>query len=296
MLSVVMFIMVNVEIINKIFDELIIKCRKSGGLSTRVKGRLNHFAEESRGYRKEKGLIINANGEILLERQGTETKVQYTVSEIKELIEKTGLMGDFHKEHNHPTPYISAKNEENLLPTCLSEADIDNLQECWVFDDKNGDELYITPFKSITCECPNGSRMTLNRIGIGDENTVRNASIDPDVFKYDAFHRKFNQARDNLQIAHSNFIHNLIDTGGYIDSHMDNWYKEWNKNNQHNQKILHQEPIDWGALESPSREEYNRERDKYIQEYTRNNYKYYIENSIKEWQELGFELSVEWTR
>ena len=287
--------MVEYKWIYKSIDEAIIKCRTGGQLSSRVKKTLNTFAEKSRKWRKEQAIVIDANGEILYSIKGKTYSVNISSEEVIKLIQDNGMVGDFHIDHNHPTPYQNAEREENLLPTSLSYPDVMRLVDCWSpYSEKLDDFVSITPYKSVTAECPNGSRMTLNRLGINEKNKVLEVN-EKGGDEFQKFMDDYTQANRNLGLKTGEFCQNIIKTGGLLEQHMDSWVKEWNKNNKHNQEVLKHKPVEWDKMEFPSDKEYNQEKNNFITDYSKENYKDFLKDNIKEFKDLGFELSVEWT-
>ena len=106
----------------------------------------------------EKGLILNNNGEILIEKKGNKTSVEWKNHEITKGFEENG---ELHVEHNHPL------YENPKLPVFLSGDDIIRLRDK-INQYKNGVYSGDFVFKSITCEGANGTRMTMVR---GDNYT-----------------------------------------------------------------------------------------------------------------------------
>lgn len=274
--------MVSKKWIVKSLDSAIQKCRKGGGLSNLVKGALNRFAEISKNFVNEQTWLITPNGEVVEVIDGDRNHCSLPLDTAKR------YGGDLSIEHNHPHWFNEGFKGEKLLPTCLSESDMMRLVDREYVDD----DLF-TPYKSITCESYGGCRVTLNRLGVGDDNVVLKKA-NGDMSDWMEFHGEYVTAVANLKMNYGKFMASFNDTGGLLDRHMSNWRRDWNLNNPHNQEVIKQKPVDWDALEHPSDEEYYNEMSNFVKTYCRENYGDSLKESMDEFKKLGFELTVEW--
>ena len=119
--------------------------------------KFNKFHEYTcitRQMKSEKGLICDNNGNEVYTKTGSKHRITIPDYVIDDLYEKNG---ELNITHNHPS--ISQPPAE-----CLSSADVDFLfQERENYSMITGETDYYYPLKSMSCESPNGSRMSLVR-------------------------------------------------------------------------------------------------------------------------------------
>ena len=152
--------MVNKLIISKSIDDAIIKCSQGFRLNKKVLKTFNKFHDETCGekFRKtEKAIVTDNMGNIVYQKNGGKHSVNIDEK-------KTGVAfeeyGELHITHNHP---------RRLVAESLSTNDIEKIYEEKYVDGEGFKFIY----KSISCESPNGSRMTLVR---GDDFTLSNVT------------------------------------------------------------------------------------------------------------------------
>ena len=276
--------MVSRNIIEKTIENILtIKCKVNrigtNSLNNNIKGGLNRFAEETKDLTHERVQLLDNKGNVLLEEDGDENHVSWNSIEALQY-----QQGDLINEHNHPTPFIQSTDKTFELSTCLSDRDVENL---WKVDTigftEDGEDITGTVYKSVTCECGNGSRMTLTRIdGTSDNNFVIDDYIakefggQPPKHTREEFDETYNMLKSDWQTMLHGFNNDYRE-------HMNNWA---NKNNtKYNNR-------------NEYTEEYNKEASKFRKNYARNN-KTWNENlkfDIDAFKEIGFELSMEWVR
>lgn len=151
--------MVEKKIISKTIGEAILKCsqrlsiNKNTGLMTTMEQFRKETCNPKKPRKTEKGILVNTDGEVLIETKGNKTSVTYNSQDIIKSFEQNG---ELHVEHNHPL------YENPYLPVFLSGEDIWRLRDK-VNQYKNGVYSGDFVFKSITAEGANGTRMTLVR-------------------------------------------------------------------------------------------------------------------------------------
>ena len=149
--------MVEYNNILQVIDEYVEKCSQHLTLNKAVLSQFNKFHEQvciKRSLKKEKALICDNKGNNIFTKNGSKHSVSIQENTIDDLYEK---YGELHLTHNHPS--IGKPMAE-----CLSKSDVISLfQERQEYDIHEGYGDYYFPFKSISCESPNGSRMTLVR-------------------------------------------------------------------------------------------------------------------------------------
>lgn len=288
--------MVNKNIIEEIITKSIlsIKCTinriGSNTLNNKIKGTLNRFAEKTKNNTIEQGLIIGNNGEELDLNDGTYEHVGYDEDEVRTALDKNNGK-DLYFEHNHVGSFIDKENKFTAsfakpqlnMPTMLSLPDIQTLFEHMEY---NGQEC--VPFKSITCDSTNGTRMTLTRIDKdGDDlyhNHVLNNLSDT---KYDV-----NEAWKNMYSRWATFF-NKYNKG--VDSFAREWHAEnmpfymeqWAKEGKTEEARVRLFEKDFNIKFNKVIQD---KRDEILKDYE----KEVMTESIKEFKELGFELSMEW--
>jgi hypothetical protein len=107
--------------------------------------------------------VFNNKGEKIFTKDGNNDRVFCPVNRVMEhsSLEELKQTGGLHKIHNHPFPLIQRfREDDRMLATCLSKGDF------IAFFGKadirgEGKDYYV--YKSTTCQCNNGSRMTLIR-------------------------------------------------------------------------------------------------------------------------------------
>ena len=293
--------MVSREIIETVIYKSVemVKCKVnrigSNTLNNKVKSSLNKFRDKFKNADHEFLQLIASDGSVLGEIEGEENSVTTKLIDYQNAFETQ--MGDLIEDHNHPTPYQGADGIQNELCTILSEADVENLWHVDVlgFDD-NGEAIIGTYTKSITAECPNGSRMTLTRLeGESTNNFVIKDFIDRDYgghsdteywnkldhdygdggamidSRYDAFMNVYHEMHESWR----DYVHNYESD---IKSHMTDWVNTQRDNPNYTPVM------------------YDKERVRYAKEYARNDD--YWNDEVKLYasyfNDLGFELSIEW--
>ena len=209
--------MVTKQIIEEVINKSIYKSHQHLTIrNNNVKKVLNDFAHSTRNRKTEKGLFITSSGEIAFSKNGSKRSVSFTENEIKDTYKE---YGELHIEHNHPD---MVKNVKLPYTETLSMADMNLLTfRTRFYDDHNGWGDYEYPFKSITAEGTNGSRMTLVR---GDYFTEENHE------DFDNAMKKLNKEYVNYQELYSNtrsdFLHKI--SANDFDSD-DEWRKQLHK-------------------------------------------------------------------
>ena len=136
-----------------------IKCGQNLRITgnTRLMNTLAKFRKETCNPKKprktEKAIIINNNGETVIDKKGDKNSVTWNSNEILKAFTENN---ELHIEHNHPL------YENPKLPVFLSGDDIIRIRDK-IGQYKNGIYTGDYVFKSITCEGANGTRMTLIR-------------------------------------------------------------------------------------------------------------------------------------
>ena len=287
--------MVSKEIITNIIEKsyIAIKCKVNrignNSLSNQIKHTLNNFAEKTKNNKIEQGLIIGNNGQELEWSDGTYENVGYDEDTVKKALDNNDGK-DLHFEHNHVGSFIDKekKFDEMIqlnMPTMLSLPDVDTLFEHMNY---NGQE--VIPFKSITADSTNGTRMTLTRIDKDGEDLTNNHVLKNisdskyDVHEawknmYSRWATFFNQYNNNLKVFNANWMN-----GERYQQSM----REWNESSQteEDRKRIFQDGF-WRA--------YYRERDKFAKQMVKENFEEDVmKDSVKEFEKVGFELSLEW--
>lgn len=172
--------MVDKEIISKILNNTIVsvKCKIErvglNSLNNILKNRINRFQDSMIDAPVEHMQCFDNKGNVLFEKEGTEHQVKWNHNDIMNALDYQ--MGDLTQVHNHPHVYRDAPDDMLGTPTMFSKEDVENL---WKVDtvgfDEYGGEVIGTIWRSTTCTCPNGSRMTLTR---KDNNVLDNFVVD----------------------------------------------------------------------------------------------------------------------
>lgn len=293
--------MVTKDIINKTLNEAIIKCRKPVyshiSLSNQIKGVMNKFAEQSRELDHETGWIINGKGKIVGTAQGDEGQVE--IGEVEYL--KTHIENDWCKDliekyrqeseeiWNHREDYTLPDDFENLKRPYEMELTeyLKNHKECWVNIVHNHPGAYdgakldynmftclsegdmmnlvnpvmVSDFflynlnRSVTADCSNGSRMTLTNL-----NEI-NHSVNPYIFK---------KAIRHLNDTWANYYRTVK------NSAQNEFYKRMTDLSSNTGKTVKEEVND------------------FLKEESLKVFPKMLEDNIKEFEELGFELRVDW--
>lgn len=243
-------------------------------LSNKVKRQLSKFRKKSKNLEYEIGELITSDGKVVLEKDGETGKVRFTIEEIKELA-KQGYT-DLILEHNHPGPYSESFLDgekvisNKKISTILSENDVERLWDKeTVYIEETNEVINFNPFKGVVAECSNnGSRMSLIRKDSAEE------------FINDPWTRadnkeKFDDAYSTLHMKWTNYKEKYIEES---KKHMKEWMDkkdisdpDWTLEDYHNEEKL------WSM--KFNRENFNED---------------YLKSSIKEFDDLGFELSMEW--
>lgn len=255
--------MINKEVIEKVVSYSITKCgRLKGGVKSSLNNFIRHhfydFFDETKRLKYEKVEYLDNHGNVLIKQDGDESSWTVDGGDIGHMIEEnfdTILnSGGFHITHNHPGSYREADLDNGDF-TCLSEADMNNLKKTFDWESKGVNNWYYA--KSITADCSNGTRMTL----------VRNTdSFNPSVF---------DKARDNLI---SNWRKYIADSKENVKEELWEFASEYKSENN----VL------------PPSDVLNDAKIKIQEEFAREHFQEYIQPSIKEFDETGFELSYEW--
>lgn len=205
--------MVKYYTILKVIEEEMVKCSQGYRLSDKVLDNFNKFHEQNCGNNintKERALILDRDGNYLYETTSNdEQQVDVNWERIVEIYNETGK--EVHITHNHP------RGTFRLVAESLSVPDVRGLFrfEFHILTDENGNQILtdkglpvfseaIYPIKSISCESPNGARMTLIR---GDN---------------------FN--------THSNDNQKAYDLGERLTDYLHNYYKDYYETS--NRKML----------------------------------------------------------
>ena len=266
--------MVNIKIISKTIEDAIIKCgRIVGGvkssLNNHIRHTLNSFFDETKDLTHERVVYMNNKGEVLLRKDGEKYSWRVSSEEMTELVYEDGGLdtilnkGGLHITHNHPGPYRESEYDNGDF-TCLSEADMNNLKGTLTF---NGERYYRD--KSITADCSNGTRMTLVR---------QTDSFNPSVF---------DKARDNLI---SNWRKYIQDSKENTKKELWDFTLKWKEENsfENTGEVIYPFLPPSDVLHDVK---VNIER-KFAEEH----FEEYIQPSIQEFDETGFELSFEWIK
>ena len=299
--------MVDKNIILKTLTEIISnKCRKPSysliNISNHVKGAMARFARNTRAESIEHGVIIDGHGHPIKEVTGDKTGVFIPVKQmaskvleekckdiledyqreydaleneedaiflrdkyerrIYERIESLGTDALFHVDHNHPGPYASADLDYNIF-TCLSDKDMNNCLLRATIGKNVGDGAFFIEniVKSKTAECSNGSRMTLVN------NNPPNVMVNTE---------KFYKARDNLLNNWNKYVSNIrTETRDYT-------------------KIVREKYKGKGLSQEDLLVEIRNDVNEFIKEKSLEIFPKMIESNINEFEELGFELRVDW--
>lgn len=199
--------MVSKEIILKTFDTTI-KSHQHLRLNSKCLPLFDAFHDKHCGVKPRKSEIsvwVDKNGDGVFTKKGTKSRVSFTDREIRDNYEK---YGELNVTHNHP--------RDNLRPPaeCLSDGDLNfltmQISQYGKRDDGSEGFLgYVYPFKSISCESSNGSRMTVVR---GDKFS-------------DKDNRKFRDANRKLQDYFDSYYGGFYDTMAQVrkDTNMDDF-------------------------------------------------------------------------
>ena len=283
--------MVDILFVVKSIDDAIWKCSTrrigSNSLNNKIKGTLNKFAEKTKNNTIEQGLIIGGNGEELDWHDGTYENVSYDEDDVINALDKNNGK-DLVFEHNHVGSFIDKRQSEedeledlvqSNMPTLLSMPDIQIFFETTEYNGKK-----ITPFKSITADSTNGTRMTLTRIdGDGEDLTNNHVLKNISDSRYEV-----NEAWKNMYSRWATFFNTYNEnlktfTANYRNEHYQKYYDEWISKGKDDNV--------WQEFWS----NHNKERNNYAKQMIK---EYYAEDvinkSVKEFKDIGFELYVEW--
>lgn len=286
--------MVNKDIIIKTLNEAIHKCSgyRVGNLSlgNKTKQTLNRFRNKTKDYDYEAMQFINTNGEVVLERDNKPTddrsgaKVDFTDLNFDEMAEN----GDYDLiiTHNHPGAYWEYKYVGDIpkgdgfyskkqIATILSLDDC--LQVLHTATLSNGE--MVTPFKGIVAECPNGSRMSLIRRKDYDVDNITGKGNNTKQIRYQIL---FENA---YEVLHNKWKHYLEDYDQQLKIHM----HSWSKNHYENR------PKWWNDRDKKN-EMYYKEKTRFSKTFNKEHFnEKYLSDIIETFDNLGFELSVEWS-
>lgn len=149
--------MVKYETILKVIEDDITKSHQHLTLYKPLLPKFNKFHEQTcitKRFKKEKAYICDNNGKEIFTKLGSQHRISMDLTTIKDLYED---YGELNFTHNHPSI-------GQPIAECLSSADVSFLMETIrVYDEHEGWSDDLFPVKSMSCESPNGSRMTLVR-------------------------------------------------------------------------------------------------------------------------------------
>lgn len=171
--------MVKQKTIIRVIDEYLDKSHQALSIHLsfpKVEKAFNDFHKETcdKKIRKtEKGIVVDKDGNKIYEKSDRRKgSVSWSISKLKDLYDE---YGELNMTHNHP------RGDDRIVTECLSAGDVR-----FMFLNKHrpygkrpdGSEGFLTDddvylLKSISCESPNGSRMTLTR---GDKFNKANES------------------------------------------------------------------------------------------------------------------------
>lgn len=275
--------MVDKESIFKIVEFSINKCsrHRTGRLNCPnvIKRALDDFADRTVSSTVEHLEWYTSDGMMVFQKTGESMSVEWDVEDEYDVIRDEYF--DLYAVHNHPDTFIINGDVYNtqMIPTLLSYEDIDNLWTVHDYDDySSGDliEVPVTLFKSITAECGNGSRMTLSRVGgNGRDNSILHPTDD--------MINNFEGTYDRLE---KNWLRFVDDYKNEMKKHMDEWCMKKLTTLQDSNGVNGR----WTPLD------YETERNRYGKHFSQEFFNKYIEDSINEFKNIGFDLSVEWTK
>lgn len=192
--------MINKELIDKTITDIINKSHQHLTIQNeKVINTFNDFHDKYCGEKPRKSEVTewtDLEGNSIFTKKGKKLQVDFTDKEIKDAYEKHG---EIHMTHNHPRGNTRPPAE------CLSTSDINLVTETKfnTYDNGGGKTGEYQPFKSISAESSNGSRMTFVR---GD--------------KFDSTKdmKKIREADSKLQNYWENYYHNYYHTLSNIRS------------------------------------------------------------------------------
>ena len=256
--------MVNTRIILKSIEDAIGKCGVYTGiissLGNNLKHTLNEFSKSTRELPYEKAIVIDDKGNTLLEFGDKSNKeVSLDNKKILDLLNDNPNI-QLHLEHNHPGPQYGYDMDTGFA-TALSKPDMEMLLYSTGENDDFGRPLFI--FNSVTADCSNGSRMTLKR----------NTPFPIDIERYREAEQHLLDNFNKLTSATNEYTHEITQKD-YLDD-------------EGNLKI----PTDEGEQQALLDKAHNIQK-----KYAKKNTESFFKDNVKEFEDLGFELSFGWVK
>ena len=257
--------MVTVDLITKSLEDAIWKCNYGkimGNCSfpPMLMSSLNKFYEIKHKNSIEEAFVLNEKGEIINTYKGTEDHVFVFPSsqQINQLREGHKL----HVTHNHPTQDTDDTTFKNYS-NCLSKEDMMGLLSTV---DVDGEQVLRE--MSITAESSYGARMTL---------------YNKNPLQYNN-HGAFEKAVDNLLKINSDFNKKYFEEStDYYDKHIQDISLREVVLPDGSIETRYEEPVYSNMLKDLHKHQYN---------YVKNNYYKFIQENVKEFEELDCELSI----
>ena len=195
---------INKTVIEKSLTDAINKSHQHLRLPSGVIETFNKFHDKTCGEKIRKtelGLFTDSEGNEILTKRGGKTSITWDTRTVHDAFKEHG---ELHMTHNHPRT-----NGEGMrsVAECLSTTDIDTFLRDYTYSVDGGQTLFDKPVfieKSISCESPNGSRMTLVR---GDKYKIEdyNDAMDYAFELSDAFFIYEGDFFTNLQKMKENY-------------------------------------------------------------------------------------------
>ena len=192
--------MVNLETLTRAIEYELEKSHQHLKLPQQPKYTFNYFHNRfcnERIQEKELGIAVRADGKICNFVKGDYESITLDYDGIKNSYDR---YGELHFTHNHP------RESGRIVAECLSDGDVANLfRQIVTWDKETGEIMHVYPFKSMSCESANGSRMTLVR---GDkfkmENYTNVMELQKELWNYwDSYQENYYNAKMNGQLPKS---------------------------------------------------------------------------------------------
>ncbi len=254
----------DIEIIITKSIDIVNKCsRLAGGVKSSLNNQIRHslyqFYDKTKKLKYENVCYMNNKGKQLFKKKGDATSWKVTQNELNKMLTKNYDYlvngGRFDITHNHPGPYANT-DLDNKDFTCLSVKDMNNLTLPFYIEGEYSGH-YV---RSITADSSNGTRMTLLHNNPDDE-------IDKE---------KYDKTAQNLV---DNWTKYILDSEDNTKEKLLEFTEDWQDN--HNGKL-------------PSAKVLHDAKIKIQDDFAKSNFEGYINDNIKDFKELGFELSYEW--
>ena len=262
----------------------------------------NRFADETRHNDYESVMFCDKNGNVILEKTDfKESTVSWSNKLLNEYMEENHILGDLDHTHNHPTRPTDSPIYE--FPTMFSLADVSHMFDITKLK-INGEEVTVTPHKSVSVEYCNGMRMTLERIeGNGLSNPVLDDFMDSGytIAEYrlnrdnvknftgmTELKMEFNEAYNELTAAYFDF---LKKGERKVEEHIMDYMDEKIESGAYNPETA------TGEQFRAFQEELKREEQRFAKELARdenNSFNQEVKFQKEMFKELGFNLSLEW--